>query len=161
MKGWKGIIFPTSRVNFDSVPDEKSLLPPLADTYSKRSNLMVSLIRKYVPAEAAECPDGSGGMFLWVRLRVESHPQLSTLSPEEISDKVFHTLIGEKVMVAPSSYFKTPGGPVWSKVEESKRIFVRLSFSLSTADEMEEGVKRFARGLRKEWGIRNLDEAEH
>lgn len=64
-------------------------------------------------------------------------------------------------MVAPSSYFKTPGGPVWSKDEESKRIFVRLSFSFSTADEMEEGVKRFARGLRKEWGIQNLDEVEH
>ncbi|OXG52760.1 aromatic amino acid aminotransferase I [Cryptococcus neoformans] len=140
---------------------ERDYLPHISDTYSKRSNLMVSLIRKYVPVEAAECPDGSGGMFLWVRLRVESHPQLSTLSPEEISDKVFHTLIGEKVMVAPSSYFKTPGGPVWSKDEESKRIFVRLSFSFSTADEMEEGVKRFARGLRKEWGIQNLDEVEH
>lgn len=121
---------------------------------------MVSFIRRYVPAEAVECLDGSGGMFLWVRLQVEYHPQLYILSPEENSDKVVQTLIiGEKIMVAPSSYFKTPEGPVWSKCEESRRILVRLSFASYTLNEMEDGGKRFARGLRKEWGIQSLNKA--
>lgn len=62
-------------------------------------------------------------------------------------------------MVAPSSYFKTPEGPVWSKCEESRRILVRLSFASYTLNEMEDGGKRFARGLRKEWGIQSLNKA--
>ncbi|KIR54326.1 hypothetical protein I315_03385 [Cryptococcus gattii Ru294] len=139
---------------------ERDYLPHISDTYFKRSNLMVSFIRRYVPAEAVECLDGSGGMFLWVRLQVEYHPQLYILSPEENSDKVVQTLIiGEKIMVAPSSYFKTPEGPVWSKCEESRRILVRLSFASYTLNEMEDGGKRFARGLRKEWGIQSLNKA--
>ncbi|KIR25440.1 hypothetical protein I307_06023 [Cryptococcus deuterogattii 99/473] len=70
------------------------------------------LERDYLPhisdmsLQRRECLDGSGGMFLWVRLRVGYHPQLYILSPEEISDKVVQTLIGEKIMVAPSSYSK-------------------------------------------------------
>lgn len=125
MEGWEGIIFPISRVSlYNSLPYEGCSLHPRVDTYFKRSNLMVSFIRRYVPAEAMGCLDGSGGMFLWVRLQVEYHPQLCILSPEEISDKKIQTLIGEKIMVAPSSYFEIPGGPVWSKGEESRRTLV-------------------------------------
>lgn len=157
MEGWKRIIFPISGVSLyksksKSLPYEEYSLRPRVDTYFKRSNLMVSFIRRYVPAEAVECLDGSGGMFLWVRLQVEYHPQLYILSPEENSDKVVQTLIGEKIMVAPSSYFKTPGGPVWSKCEESRRILVKLSFASCTLNEMEDGGKRFARRLRKGMG---------
>lgn len=117
MEGWKRIIFPISRVSLyksksKSLPYEECSLRPRVDTYFKRSNLMVSFIRRYVPAEAVECLDGSGGMFLWVRLQAEYHAQLCILSPEENSDKVVQILIGEKIMVAPSSYFKRPGGPV-------------------------------------------------
>ena len=35
---------------------------------------MIDLLNRFVPAETIEIPQGSGGMFLWVRLKVESHP---------------------------------------------------------------------------------------
>jgi aromatic amino acid aminotransferase I len=92
-------------------------------------------------------------MFLWIRIKVESHPSFPQLSPEEISHKVFLSLIDNLVLVSPSTYFKAPGGPAWSKEEEAKRIYLRLSFSLPTDDEMEEGAKRMAAGLRKEWQL--------
>ncbi|KAL0253997.1 hypothetical protein I308_101376 [Cryptococcus tetragattii IND107] len=108
-------------------------LPHISDTYFKRSNLMVSFIRRYVPAEAMGCLDGSGGMFLWVRLQVEYHPQLCILSPEEISDKEIQTLIGEKIMVAPSSYFEIPGGPTTSPVLSSSYSLISRLPGLSNA----------------------------
>ncbi|WVQ78337.1 hypothetical protein IAT38_000422 [Cryptococcus sp. DSM 104549] len=132
---------------------EQSYLPHISASYGKRCLDMLSLIKKHVDPSIIDFPKASGGMFLWVRIHVETHPQLATLSPEEISEKVFQTLVDEGVIVAPSVYFKTPGGPEWSKEEEAKRIFLRLSFSLQTFDEMEEGIKRLGRGLRREWGL--------
>lgn len=108
MKGRKGIIFPISRVSlYNSLPYEKCSHHPRVDTYTTYiSNGPISWLLSFadMSLQRRECLDGSGGMFLWVRLRVGYHPQLYILSPEEISDKVVQTLIGEKIMVAPSSY---------------------------------------------------------
>jgi aromatic amino acid aminotransferase I len=114
---------------------------------------MIALFEKYLPKEVCDWPSGSGGMFLWIRLHVKSHPQFASLSPEEISDKCFHTMIEDKVLVAPSIYFKSPGGAEWSKEEEAERIFLRLSFSLPGPEEMEEGVKRMAKALKREFQL--------
>jgi aromatic amino acid aminotransferase I len=56
-------------------------------------------------------------------------------------------------LTAPSKLFKAPGGPEWGKEEEADRVFLRLSFSFPAKDEMEEGVKRLGRALRKEWKL--------
>ena len=114
---------------------------------------MISLFEDHLPREAADWPTPSGGMFLWVRLKVEAHPLISSLTPEVISDRVFHAMVDEKVVVAPSIYFKSPGGPTWTKEEEAGRIFMRLSFSLPSEEEMAEGVKRMGVALRREWKL--------
>ncbi|KGB75708.2 hypothetical protein CNBG_1546 [Cryptococcus deuterogattii R265] len=88
---------------------ERDYLPHISDTYTTYiSNGPISWFLSFadMSLQRRECLDGSGGMFLWARLRVGYHPQLYILSPEEISDKVVQTLIGEKIMVAPSSYSK-------------------------------------------------------
>jgi aromatic amino acid aminotransferase I len=108
-------------------------------------------------------------MFLWLRLKIDSHPSFapssngdsgdadhragSAPSPDEIAQKVFESLIEEGVLTAPSKLFKAPGGPEWSKDEQADRVFLRLSFSFPAMDEMEEGVKRLGRALRKEWKL--------
>ncbi|KAK8869750.1 hypothetical protein IAR55_000318 [Kwoniella newhampshirensis] len=134
---------------------ENRYLPHISEVYSQRGLRFVALLEKYIPGLTAEWPQPSGGMFLWLRLRIETHPSFLSgrSTPTEIQDRVFKTFIEERILTAPSSYFKTPGGPEWSREEEAKRIFVRLSFSLPTPEEMEEGIKRMARGLKKEWGL--------
>lgn len=94
-------------------------------------------------------------MFLWVRLKVESHPDFlaGSKSAEEISAQVFQRLIGEKVLMCPSVYFKAPSLTQWTREEEAKRIFVRLSYSLPPKEEMEEGCKRMGRAMKAEWGL--------
>lgn len=131
---------------------ETVYLPHISDVYSKRALFMASKISNLVPSSIASVPEPTGGMFLWLQLNIKNHPSYSTLTPEEISDKVFHTLIEEKILVAPSIYFKVPGGPEWSKEEEANRIFMRLSFSYPSFEDIEEGVKRLAKGLKREWG---------
>lgn len=113
---------------------------------------MIDFLKKHVPASTIEIPAPAGGMFLWVRLKIESHPSLATDEPETISKRVFQAMIKEKVLMAPSEMFKAPSTTVWTKEEEAKRIFVRISFSLPPADEMEEGARRMGRALAREWG---------
>jgi aromatic amino acid aminotransferase I len=92
-------------------------------------------------------------MFLWLRIKAETHPALDSTAPEEISERVFHALVDEGVLTVPSTFFKAPGGPERSNEEKVGKMFVRLSFSLPGEKEMEEGVKRMARALKREWAL--------
>lgn len=112
---------------------------------------MVSL-QKYLPAETIELPKPSGGMFLWIRLKVDTHPSYSSSTPQEIGEKVFQAMIEEKILSVPGHLFKTPGGPELGTEEDARKVYLRLSFSLPTEEEMEEGAKRMGRALKEEWG---------
>lgn len=114
---------------------------------------MIRFFETHVPQEACEWPAGSGGMFLWVRVMTETHPDIETLEPEAIVERLFQRCIEQLVLVAPSHFFKTPGGKRWTKEEESKRMFLRLCYGTATTEQMEEGVKRLARALRVEWQL--------
>ncbi|OWT38804.1 aromatic amino acid aminotransferase I [Cryptococcus neoformans] len=132
---------------------ERKYIPHISDIYSKRCRSIIDLLKKYVPPSTIEIPKPAGGMFLWVRLRIESHPSFPSQDPETISKQVFQAMIDEKVLMAPSEFFKAPSTSVWTPEQEAKRIFVRISFSLPPQDEMEEGAKRMGRALAREWGL--------
>lgn len=114
---------------------------------------MMGFFDKHLPKEACEWPQGSGGMFSWLRLKCETHPLLSEKPLDKIVDSLFHACIDELVLTAPSLYFKAPSGKELSKEEESKRIFLRLCYATPTIDELEEGVKRLATAIRREWRL--------
>ncbi|GFZ52212.1 hypothetical protein JCM24511_09985 [Saitozyma sp. JCM 24511] len=130
---------------------ERNYLPHISAIYGKRCLFLISLLRRYVPEDCIELPSPSGGMFLWVRLKIENHPDFPTKTPEDISNQVFHSLVKEKVLVAPSVYFKAPSTTTFNSEEEARNIFVRLSFSLPPPEQMEEGAKRMGRALAAEW----------
>ena len=115
---------------------------------------MSNLIAEHVPSQAASAPAPSGGMFLWLRLHLENHPEISNTSVglEEMAEKVFNALIEGKVLTVPSKFFKAPGQQ-WSREEEAKRIFLRLSFATATEEEMTEGIKRIGQAVTKEWKL--------
>ena len=114
---------------------------------------MADYLKRYCPGEAIEVPSPSGGMFLWVKLRISSHPQYDSLSPDEISQQVFDSFIQENVLVAPGHFFESPRVQPMSREEKANKTFMRLSYALPPLDEIEEGVKRMGRALRKEWGL--------
>ncbi|WVQ85764.1 hypothetical protein IAT38_007931 [Cryptococcus sp. DSM 104549] len=132
---------------------EKEYLPHISEIYAKRCYSLISLLKKHVPAELIEIPEGSGGMFLWIRLKIETHPSFPAEDPEAISHKLFLAMVDEKVLTAPSAYFKAPSTQTLTKEEEAKNIFVRLSFSLPTPEDMEEGAIRMAKALKREWKL--------
>jgi aromatic amino acid aminotransferase I len=125
----------------------------ITDIYTKRALMLVDFLNKYAPLSTIEIPAPSGGMFLWVRLRVESHPDYPAKTPQQISQQVFETMIEEKVLACPGHYFKAPSVTEAPAEEDSKNIFIRMSYSLPPPEEMEEGVKRFSKALTREWKL--------
>lgn len=125
----------------------------LADTgiYAKRCLSMISWLNQYIPRGVIEIPRGSGGMFLWIRLMIENHPDYPTRTAEEIGASVFQSMITEKILCVPSVYFKAPS---FAPAEDgAKKTFMRISFALPPPDEMEEGVRRMAVALSREWRL--------
>jgi aromatic amino acid aminotransferase I len=114
---------------------------------------MLNLIKQHISSEAIDYPNPAGGMFLFIRLKIESHPDYPSRSPSDIAKSVFDAMIEEKVLAVPGLYFRAPSLEPLSAEGEAKKTFMRVSFSLPPPDIMEEGVKRMGRALAKQWKL--------
>ncbi len=100
----------------------------IREVYRNQRNLMISSIETYFPEEV-EFTRPEGGMFLWMTL------------PENISAlRLFDLAGGENVAFVPGSAFY---------VDEGGKNTLRLNFSNSNAEEIEEGIKRLAKVTKK------------
>jgi 2-aminoadipate transaminase len=96
--------------------------------YKLQRDQMVQSIRKYLPA-GVKHTSPEGGMFLWVTL------------PEGVSAmELFHLAIEENVAFVPGETFYT---------EDPEINTMRLNFSNSNVEEIEEGIKRLGKAIEK------------
>ena len=97
--------------------------------FRKRRDAMVAAVERYLPAGVAYDPP-QGGMFLWLRL------------PEAMSaDELLPLAVEEGISFAPGSHFYLDGagGKEW----------MRLNFVSQPVEEIEEGMKRMAKAIRR------------
>ncbi|MGB9978562.1 PLP-dependent aminotransferase family protein [Methanobacterium sp.] len=100
----------------------------IKEMYRNQRNLMVSMIEKYFP-EHVEYTKPEGGMFLWVTL------------PEGLSSMdLFELAIKENVAFVPGQAFYVDGSGINS---------LRLNFSNSNEEQIEEGIKRLGNAINK------------
>ncbi|VVB88415.1 Aromatic-amino-acid aminotransferase 1 [uncultured archaeon] len=96
--------------------------------YKEQRDLMVSKIEEQFPEET-KCTKPEGGMFLWITL------------PENLSSmELFNRAIKENVAFVPGSPFYVGGGG---------ENTLRLNFSNSDGEKIEEGIKRLAGIIKK------------
>jgi GntR family transcriptional regulator/MocR family aminotransferase len=97
--------------------------------FRKRRDAMVAAIRRYLPA-GVQFDTPQGGLFLWVRL------------PDKISSvDLLPLACKEGVDFVPGNRFFPDG--------IQGRDSMRLNFAVQTPDEIEEGVKRLGRAVKK------------
>lgn len=100
----------------------------IRQAYKNQRDRMVSSIEKHFPEEV-EFTRPEGGMFLWVTL------------PQGVSSlRLFDLAGGENVAFVPGSAFY---------VDEGGKNTLRLNFSNSDGDEIEEGIKRLAKVIKR------------
>ena len=96
--------------------------------YKRQRDLMVSMIEKHFPEEI-ECTKPEGGMFLWATL------------PENLSSlNLFKLATAENVVFVPGRAFYVDGGGDNT---------LRLNFSNSDENKIEEGIKRLAKVIKR------------
>ncbi len=96
--------------------------------YKSQRDHMVHSIKKYLP-EGIKHTSPQGGMFLWVTL------------PEGTSSmELFELAMEEKVAFVPGETFYT---------EHPEKNTMRLNFSNSSMDEIEEGMKRLGNAIKR------------
>jgi 2-aminoadipate transaminase len=100
----------------------------IREVYKKQRDLMVSMIEKTFPEEAKSTRP-EGGMFLWVTLP----EKLSSLDLFELAQK-------ENVAFVPGKAFYVDGGG---------NNTLRLNFSNSDEEKIQEGIKRLAKVIKK------------
>ena len=106
--------------------DVEAHLKRIRSMYKRKRDLMVSLIKDEFP-EDVKCTEPEGGMFLWVTL------------PEGVSSlELFKRALEEKVAFVP--------GPAFFS-ENPQDNTLRINFSNSSREEIEEGINRLARSL--------------
>lgn len=110
--------------------DVESHIKRIREHYKAQKNAMVEAMKKYFPEEV-RFTNPDGGMFLWVSL------------PNNISAyDLFNDAIKEKVAFVPGSAFYT---------DESKGGYneMRLNFTNSSEERIEEGIKRLGKIIKK------------
>lgn len=101
--------------------------------YKEKKDAMLACLERYMP-EGVTWTKPEGGLFLWVKL------------PEHISaDDMFEEAIKENVAYVIGSAFHIDG---------SGKNTMRLNFSYPTLYEIEEGIKRLARVVKKRMSIK-------
>lgn len=113
----------------------------IKDAYGKRRDLMVSMMAEHFP-ESVRYTKPEGGMFLWVTL------------PEGVSSlELFDLAIEENVAFVPGDPFYTD--------DNSGINTLRLNFSNSDNEQIEEGIKRLAVCLERLMGNVRRANAQH
>ncbi|MEM7334983.1 MAG: PLP-dependent aminotransferase family protein [Chloroflexota bacterium] len=107
--------------------DYNAHLKGIQNLYKNQRDLMVAAIKKHFPSSISHTiPEG--GMFLWTRL------------PEGMDAlKLFDKAVEQKVVFVPGQPFFTDG---------SGQNALRISFSMTPAEQIDEGVQRLARAIK-------------
>ena len=109
----------------------------LRERYRAKRDAMIAALEKYMPTEEGITwtrPDG--GLFLWVRL------------PEVIdTEEMFPRALEHNVAYIVGSAFYVDG---------SGKNTMRLSFSVNSEDEIEEGIKRLCQVVREELAAKRV-----
>ncbi|WP_321422180.1 PLP-dependent aminotransferase family protein [uncultured Methanobacterium sp.] len=120
----------TQRVVYQYLQDNNvdQHIQSIKQLYKSQRDHMVHSIRKYFP-EGVKHTSPQGGMFLWVTL------------PEGTSAmELFELAMEENVAFVPGETFYT---------ENPEKNTMRLNFSNSSVEEIEEGIKRLGNAIKK------------
>jgi DNA-binding transcriptional MocR family regulator len=99
-----------------------------------------------------------GGMFIWIKLNLDSHPLASKVEGPKLAVALWQFLTTKPFLV-----LATPG-TIFSPTDEIREAegwkYFRLCFAAVTEEEVEASGKRFGEGVTAFWKIRSKKELD-
>lgn len=98
-------------------------------------------------------------MFIWTSIHLSTNPDYQALRQKmdgpsaiaEWSNRFWHDLIKNKLLLTPGSYYEPWQGPNVKSTAPEDVAFFRLAYSFEAKDDIFAGVAKFADALTKAW----------
>ncbi|KAL7944054.1 pyridoxal phosphate-dependent transferase [Trichoderma barbatum] len=117
-------------------------LQHLQTEYTGRRDVMMAAFEKFLPKAIVSWNSPSAGMFCWIRINHNMHPNAKLYSALDIEEEIFAACLKRGVLVAKGSWFRAePNLPL-------DDVFFRLTFAASSTENMEVAVRTFGTALR-------------
>ena len=113
--------------------------------YTRRRDVILAACEDYLPGDIATWSPPMAGMFHWIHIAWQKHPQASTLRLVELEERIFLKAAERGVLVVRGSWFRAEG-------DVGNDLFFRTTYAAASPDQITEAIKRFGETLREEFG---------
>ncbi|KAK2839262.1 hypothetical protein FQN49_006311 [Arthroderma sp. PD_2] len=121
----------------------------LSREYGSRRDAMIAACDKHLPKKICTWTTPTHGMFLWVTVDLERHPDRAEKRAEQchaVEARIYERAESNGVLVAKGSWFS-----VESHVD---KVFFRMTFvATASQEDLEQGVEQFGRAVRDEFRL--------
>ncbi|KAM0481882.1 hypothetical protein ACHAPX_003211 [Trichoderma viride] len=115
--------------------------------YTDRRDVMMSAFDKFLPKLIVSWDVPSAGMFCWLIIKYNYHPNAKIYSTLDIEEEIFAACLKRGVLLAKGSWFRAePDLPL-------QGVFFRLTFAAASAESIEVAVRAFGTALRTIFGL--------
>ncbi|KAF2266018.1 PLP-dependent transferase [Lojkania enalia] len=124
----------------------------LRGQYTLRRNVILKACDRYLPRDVVSWKPPMAGMFQWLQIDFRKHPDYPEKGVEEIEERVFERAIQCGALVMRGSWFYA------CAEEEHGTLFFRATFAAAPFERIEEGIRRFGKAVREEFGLGRREE---
>ncbi|KAH6659538.1 pyridoxal phosphate-dependent transferase [Truncatella angustata] len=110
--------------------------------YTSRRNALLRACEKYLPQDVVTWNPPAAGMFLWLKINHEQHPEIASKSLLDIEEEIFNSCIEKGVLACRGS---------WFLAEHDKpltALFFRTTFASASEEQMGVAIERFGAAVR-------------
>lgn len=115
--------------------------------YTKRRDTMLRACEKYLPKEVVSWTPPAAGMFMWLKVDHEQHPDVNTKSLLQIEEEIFEACIDQGVLTCRGS---------WFRAEHDKpptSLFFRTTFASASEEQMNVAIERFGTAVKQSFKL--------
>ncbi|KAK5147580.1 Aromatic/aminoadipate aminotransferase 1 [Rachicladosporium monterosium] len=115
--------------------------------YTARRNVTLDACEQFLPKDVVSWKAPKAGMFQWLRVEWEKHPDYSRKTLVEIEDELFHANMRHGTLLMKGSWFCP------DKEVDTGKMFFRATYAAAPLDQIREAVRRFGESLREAFGL--------
>ncbi|KAL3419034.1 aromatic amino acid aminotransferase [Phlyctema vagabunda] len=111
--------------------------------YTRRRDVLLAACEKYLPKEVVSWNPPAAGMFLWMQIDWQKHPDAQSKAILDIEEEIFMAAINEGVLVGRGSWFTAEKGPIPTS------MFLRVTFAAASNEKMTEAIERLGAAVKE------------
>ncbi|KKA30748.1 hypothetical protein TD95_005359 [Thielaviopsis punctulata] len=115
--------------------------------YTRRRNVLLDACEAHLPKDVVSWVPPSAGMFLWMRLAHDKHPEIGARSIESIEEEIFNNCIEGGVLAARGSWFRAESN------KPLEALFFRATYAAASEENMVKAVERLGAAIRKSFKL--------